>query len=255
MDEATTNPQTQSQGPTLDPEIAQLVDAEIEKLKEQGQLVYIEPRCKICRNPLVRTQVNRLLGMGLTRTSILSVLEPVNDKLPESERITYDNIRQHQKRHFDVSVPARAVYDQIVRRRAAENDPDFENAVGAAVNVFSYLETMMLKGFEDLVDEDTKVPYTHGARAAVQLHELLSRSSDTQQMAQLIARQNRIVDAVREFVPPEQMEQFLARVEGRGEGPREIKGEFVRDETPLEVEEFDPDTDVDEDDDDEEGDD
>lgn len=79
----------------------------------------IERRCKICRDEQLRGLVNKLLGMGLTKPAVVSALEPIN--ATRDEQITYDNVYHHQKRHFDTSRPAHAVYDAIVKKRAAES--------------------------------------------------------------------------------------------------------------------------------------
>lgn len=162
----------------------------------------------------MRRLVNKLLGLGITRPSIVDALETINAEREPKDRITYDNVYAHQRRHFDASQPARAVYDAIVKRRAAETNPDFENAIGAEVNAMSYLETMMIKGYDTLTDEETVVTYTDGAKAAVQLHELIRKDAGTQQIAEIMARQNRIIAAIQEVVPPQYVSRVLERIDG-----------------------------------------
>lgn len=75
-----------------------------------------EPRCRICRHEAVRLQVNELLnwrgvpirlGRGkkyvVTYASILRDLEPLNEGRGRSDRITYDSLWIHAKRHYDVN--------------------------------------------------------------------------------------------------------------------------------------------------------
>lgn len=220
-----------------------MITEQIEALKAEGKLDRIEPRCKICREEPVRRLVNKLLGLGITRPAVVDALEVFNASREPKDRITYDNVYHHQKRHFDPSQPARAVYDAIVKRRAAETDPDYENAVGAKVNALSYLETMMLKGYETLIDEETTISPTDGAKAAVQLHELTRKDAGPQQIAEIMARQNRIIAAIQEVVPP----QYVARLLERLDGPATaIEAATIVDD---EDDDFDP-TDIDDGDDD-----
>jgi hypothetical protein len=74
-----------------------------------------EPRCRICRDETVRVVVNELLdwrgvpsilGRGkthrITLTEILRDLEPLNEGRAMRDRITYDSLWVHYKRHYDV---------------------------------------------------------------------------------------------------------------------------------------------------------
>ena len=73
-----------------------------------------EPRCRICRDESVRVLVNKLLdwqgapiilGRGkthvVTYADILRDLEPLNEGRDKSDRITYDSLWVHTKRHYD----------------------------------------------------------------------------------------------------------------------------------------------------------
>ena len=75
-----------------------------------------EPRCRICRDETVRVLVNQLLdwhgapiilGRGkthvVTYADILRDLEPLNEGRDDNDRITYDSLRVHAKRHYDVA--------------------------------------------------------------------------------------------------------------------------------------------------------
>jgi hypothetical protein len=75
-----------------------------------------EPRCRICRDEAVRVVVNELLdwrgvpvirGRGkthvVTYADILRDLEPLNEGRDERDRITYDSLWIHAKRHYDLA--------------------------------------------------------------------------------------------------------------------------------------------------------
>ena len=75
-----------------------------------------EPRCRICRDETVRVLVNELLdwhgapiilGRGTTHmvtyADILRDLEPLNKGRDKRDRITYDSLWVHAKRHYDLA--------------------------------------------------------------------------------------------------------------------------------------------------------
>ena len=75
-----------------------------------------EPRCRICRDESVRVLVNKLLdwhgapiilGRGkthvVTYADILRDLEPLNEGRDKKDRITYDSLWVHAKRHYDLA--------------------------------------------------------------------------------------------------------------------------------------------------------
>lgn len=74
-----------------------------------------EPRCRICRDPDVRRLVNDLLdwrgvpiimGHGkthvVTYADILRDPEPLNEGRDKRDRITYNSLWVHAKRHYDI---------------------------------------------------------------------------------------------------------------------------------------------------------
>ena len=75
-----------------------------------------EPRCRICRDESVRVLVNKLLdwqgapiilGRGkthlVTYADILRDLEPLNKGRDKRDRITYDSLWVHAKRHYELA--------------------------------------------------------------------------------------------------------------------------------------------------------
>jgi hypothetical protein len=75
-----------------------------------------EPRCRICRDDIVRVLVSELLdlretsnilGTGeshvVTYADILRDLEPLNKYRDKRNRITYDSFWVHAKRHYDLA--------------------------------------------------------------------------------------------------------------------------------------------------------
>src|SRR3954452_10495529 len=132
----------------------------------------LEPRCRICRNDSVRTKVNDLLATGASYAMVLRALGDDNAKLAKRDQVTIDSIRNHTARHFPVQQVARATYREILERRARENSVDFIEGVATAITPMALLETVMVKGYETLVDGHTSVSYRDGMDAALKLNEI-----------------------------------------------------------------------------------
>jgi hypothetical protein len=93
-----------------------------------------EPRCRVCRDPDVRRLVNDLLDWvgvpvlqggkthRITYADVLRHLEPINECRNEGDRITYDALWTHAKRHYDLAGIAaywRARMDKELRNALA----------------------------------------------------------------------------------------------------------------------------------------
>jgi len=193
----------------------------------------VEPRCRICRDQQVRQLVNELLSHGHGCASIVRILEPVNAARPGNRQITDACVRKHRKRHFDLQAPASAVWRRVLEDRAAESQAAFEDGVAGPLNAASYLDVMMHKGYETLVDENTVISPQEGAWAAKQLHELTRQDAGVEKMAEMHVRMNRIIDAFREL-PEEYQQMIFDKLEGR-EAPALAGAKGAQ-----EVEEFDP---------------
>ena len=131
---------------------------------------HLEPRCRICRNDQVRTKVNDLLATGVSYAMVLRALGDDNATLEQHDRVTIDSIRNHTARRFPVQQVARATYREILERRAKQNSVDFIDGVATAITPLAVLETIMVKGYQTLVDELTTVSYRDAMDAALNLH-------------------------------------------------------------------------------------
>ena len=136
---------------------------------------HLEPRCRICRNDQVRTKVNDLLATGVSYAMGLRALGDDNATLEQHDRVTIDSIRNHTARRFPVQQVARATYREILERRAKENSVDFIDGVATAITSLAFLETVMVKGYQTLVDEGTTVSYRDGMDAALKLWKHCAR--------------------------------------------------------------------------------
>ena len=146
-----------------------VVDDSVEstELAPDANGFHLEPRCRICRNDQVRTKVNDLLATGASYAMVLRALGDDNAKLEQGDRVTIDSLRNHATRHFPVQQVARATYRDILERRAQENGVDFIEGVATAITPLAVLETIMVKGYQTLVDEHTSVSYRDAMEAFV----------------------------------------------------------------------------------------
>ena len=154
--------------------LSQAVAAPIEEIVGSVELAprngfHLEPRCRVCRNDDSRTKVNDMLAAGASYAMIQRALDEGNARLDKRDRVTIDSIRNHSARHFPVQNVARATYREILEQRAKENGVDFVEGVATAITPMALYETIMVKGYETLVDPDTKVDVNTGMIAAGRL--------------------------------------------------------------------------------------
>ena len=174
----------------------------------------VEPRCRVCRNDEVRQKVNDLLSGGASYAMILRTLEQDNAKLDQRERVTIDSIRQHTKRHFPVQNVAKATYRAILERRAQENGVDFVKGVATAITPMAFYETVMVKGYETLVDSGTTVDVSTGMIAAGRLQALIESRASGTRIADLMVQMGRIINAIHSSVPEELWPEILRKIDG-----------------------------------------
>ena len=174
----------------------------------------VEPRCRVCRNDALRHKVNDLLSGGASYAMILRTLEQDNAKLDQRERVTIDSIRQHTKRHFPVQNVAKATYRRILEQRAQQNGVDFVKGVATAITPMAFYETVMVKGYETLVDSDTKVDVSTGMIAAGRLQALIESRASGTRIADLMVQMGRIIDAIHSTVPQELWPEILRKIDG-----------------------------------------
>lgn len=181
-----------------------------------------EPRCRVCNSgDGILELVNRLLATGMTYRDVERAIEVFNQGRPLNRRITYNSIRTHQKNHMPFE--AQAVRD-ILERRAAEASRDFIDGVGSIVTPVSYAEAVMQRSFETLIDNNLPVDTKDGLAAAKLVHTIDAGLTTGMDEAEAMAQLNRIIEAVRAVVTPEQMVRIGALLESsRDDDQRELE--------------------------------
>ena len=61
---------------------------------------HLEPRCRVCRNDVLRKKVNDMLATGASYAMIVRALSADNTKLAKCDRVTIDSVRTHATKHF-----------------------------------------------------------------------------------------------------------------------------------------------------------
>lgn len=206
-------------------------DDEVERwIEEQAAAGELEPstsnKCRVCRDDAVLALVNKLLAVGFTVPDVLRALADHNAKLRASglPEITRDSLYNHRSEHFDVQSPAAAIYRRIQEEAALKYGADWREGVGTVLNAVSYYQTMMVKGYETLMNPTYVVNPVDGAAAAQKLHNLQRQDEDAYDRAQMLAKMNRIVEVVRHFVPMEQWPHVQAVLLGHEELGAELEG-------------------------------
>lgn len=195
--------------------VQESVMAYLERMRSTGQLdVSPSNRCRVCREPLVLGLVNKMLGRAFTPTDIMGTLAAYNRTLPKRRQISFASVYQHARNHFPIQEPAVAVWRELAERRYAEAGKDLATGIGTMVNHLSFLETVMIRGYEQLSDPTVPISVDQGMRAAVRLSDIQRKDEGLMERAQLLSRMNSVIELVRKFVPQEQWPALQAALSG-----------------------------------------
>lgn len=197
----------------MDVQNRQFVEAMAEL--DDDELAYLfapASNCRVCEHEQICTLVNKLLSHAMSYRAILELIAPLNDLLPERKRVTVKVIGNHSRRHFPIERTAQSVYRRIVERRAEEFGLDLADGVGGVLTTVGYLEVLMQKAYEAVVDPQAVVRPELGMRAAVKLHQITQQGSEDVGIADLMIRLDVIIDAVRTTVPEELWEPILNKI-------------------------------------------
>lgn len=192
-----------------------LVDESVESMELAPRNgFHIEPRCRVCRNVPVRKRVNEMLATGASYAFIARAFGEHNAKCDKQDRVTIDSVRNHCARHFPVQQVARATYRDIVERRAQENRVDFVEGVATAITPMALYETIMVRGYQTLVDPDTKVDVNTAMIAAGRLQSLIDTRAGQPDWADIRVQMNRIIAAIKSTVPEAMWGEIVSKLDG-----------------------------------------
>lgn len=204
--------------------IDKAVEEEILALSEDQRVDLFRPaaQCRICQTEGATSVTNKMLSYGATHQDILDVLQPLNLRRPKNEPITLNVIGHHARNHFPLEEAANAVYRKLIEKRAAEAEKDFINGVGGAVTALGFLDVVVQKGYENLVEEDVIVGVDTAIRAAKELATIeAQRDSNDNDIADVMVKMDQVIKAVRDVVPEEMWDQIAARIQGQAPEDRD----------------------------------
>lgn len=193
------------------------VRREIEALPELGQNRK-DVSCRVCMDEATRTMVNRMLANMMPYSEILKAVDlSINPLRAKNKKVSYKSVYRHAKTHFNIQEPAKGVYRDMMEKRAAEYAEQQReigiDGVAKLVNAFGFLDVVAHKGYETLVDENTRVPVQQGMDAVIKLHEMTKLTTREQENAELKQQLALIQNAVKEVVPQEYWAEIIARIE------------------------------------------
>ena len=105
-------------------------------------------------------------------------------------------------------------------------------------------ETVMVRGYETLIDPGTTVDVNTGMLAAGRLQAMIESRAGETSLAEIIVKMNRVIEAVRSTVPESLWPEIRRRLEGDDEPAEPLEEDdeaFEPDDDP-----FEPDDDFDE---------
>jgi len=199
--------------------LSQALATPVDEIMESSALApringfHLEPRCRVCRNDVLRKKVNDMLATGASYAMIVRALAADNAELDKCDRVTIDSVRNHCGRHFLVQNVAKASYREILEHRARENRVDFIEGVGTAITPIAFLETVLVKSYETLVDSNTKVDVNTGILAAGRLQSLIGSRDYRIDIAEMRVQLGKISAAVRSVVPQSMWGAIVEKLE------------------------------------------
>ena len=212
---------------TLSQTVVDSVDNNVQSMQLAPQItgLHLEPRCRVCRNDSLRRKVNDMLANGSSYAMVLRALAADNAELDKCDRVTIDSVRNHCGRHFPVQQVARATYRDILEHRARENAVDFVNGVATVITPIAFLETVMVKSYETLVDSDTKIDVHTGILATGRLQSLIDSRDYSVDIAEMRVQVGKISEAVRSVVPQEMWAEILIKLDEAEQHPGSLADE------------------------------
>jgi hypothetical protein len=184
-----------------------------EKIDGELYLYKSSPQCKICTtSDDLKNIIDSLLLFPKSYKEVLQAIEPIQDKLgiDGSERINYENIRNHQKRHLPFE---KRMVREIVEKRAAEKNRSILDAGDRLLTAEAFYEIIVAKGFEGIAQGYDKPTLTQTMYAMDMLTKLEKEAKDDYRPEELVNQLDMILIAIREVLPADMKETLFNKIE------------------------------------------
>ena len=156
--------------------------------------------------------------MPRTYASVMRTVEPLMEGWPEDARFTKYSLIRHARRHLRFEQAAfRAMADR--RRRSVERLHDGSVRMLDASVV---LEAIQQRGVDLLLTDEIRPSVRDVLAATSVLRELELEADTVISQAEVLAQVDRIIQALRDEVPPEFLPAVIARIEGLDRGTRNL---------------------------------
>jgi hypothetical protein len=186
--------------------LSEEIDGEIYLYKHSSQ-------CKVCNtSDDLKNIIDSLLLFPKSYKEVLLAIQPLQDKLgiEGSERINYENIRNHQKRHLPFE---KQVVRDIVERRAKEKNLSILDTSDRLLTAEAFYEVIVAKGWEDLASGYNRPTLTQTMAAMEMLQKLEQQGQEDYRPEELINQLDMILMAIREVLPVDMKEKLFQRIE------------------------------------------
>jgi len=198
-------------------DLAKLTPTTQELLSEEidGELYLYSssPNCKICStSDELKNIIDSLLLFPKTYREVLQAIEPIQDKLgiEGKERINYENIRNHQKKHLPFE---KRLVREIVEKRAREKNRSILDAGDRLLTAEAFYEIIVAKGFEGIALGYDKPTLTQTMHAMDMLSKLEKEGQEDYRPEELVQQLDMILMAIREVLPDSMKEALFNRIE------------------------------------------
>jgi len=219
--------------PTTEDLLSEEIDGELFLYKSS-------PLCKVCNtSDDLKNIIDSLLLFPKSYKEVLLAIQPLQDKLglTESERINYENIRNHQKNHLPFE---KKLVRDIVEKRAREKNRSILDAGERLLTAEAFYEVIVAKGWEDIAQGYEKPTLTQTMHAMEMLQKLEKEGQDNYRPEDLINQLDIILLAIRDVLPPAMKEELFLKIEEYQNGNTTSKAKKIK-QPELEVEYIDED--------------
>ena len=192
--------------PTTEELLSEEIDGELYLYKSSVQ-------CKICTtSDDLKNIIDSLLLFPKTYKEVLQAIEPIQDKLgiDGKDRINYENIRNHQKRHLPFE---KALVRDIVEKRARQKNRSILDTGERLLTAEAFYEVIVAKGWEGIAMGYEKPTLTQTMQAMDMLTKLEKEGNDDYRPEELVNQLDMILTAIREVLPSDMKEALFLKIE------------------------------------------
>lgn len=175
--------------------------------KNNYKPLIFEPRCSICTNQF-RNLVDTLAAQAYRPTAIARVLqEHDEDFAKKNQEAVRKAVYRHIKEHLDLDNDA---LRKLVEEKARAAGIYADERKATLVTRGAILEQVIQKGWKQLIDPDSRVPYEFILKA-VEMQESAEKQEAVLMVDQLTRQLQAIIQSIKEIVPEPQWNAVILR--------------------------------------------